>query len=255
MAKPDAARLSTLRAVSAALPVLLWWAWALLAANPRLLPGPGAVLRFAWDELARGALASNFAATFARVAAAFLFSMLLGGALGLWTGRNPRADALFDPLIVLTLNLPLLVVIVLAYIWIGLNEFAAVAAVTIAKTPTIAITVREGARALDAACDEMARVFAIPAWRRFTHVLLPQLLPYLAAAGRAGLSITWKIVLVVELLGRPNGVGYALNLAFQNFNVTAILAYGLLFAAVMLAIEITFLQPFERSARAWRNGA
>jgi NitT/TauT family transport system permease protein len=83
--------------------------------------------------------------------------------------------------------------------------------------------------------------------------VLPQLLPYLAAAGRSGLSITWKIVLVVELLGRPNGVGYALNLYFQNFNVTGILAYGLGFAGIMLLAEAAILQPLERRAGAWRG--
>jgi NitT/TauT family transport system permease protein len=83
--------------------------------------------------------------------------------------------------------------------------------------------------------------------------VLPQLLPYLAAAGRSGLSITWKIVLVVELLGRPNGVGYVLNLYFQNFNVTGILAYGLTFAALMLLVEAVLLQPLERRASGWRS--
>jgi NitT/TauT family transport system permease protein len=84
---------------------------------------------------------------------------------------------------------------------------------------------------------------------------VPQLIPYLAAAGRSGLSITWKIVLVVELLGRPNGVGYELNLFFQNFDVTGILAYGLTFAALMLLVEGTMLQPLERRLNAWRADA
>jgi NitT/TauT family transport system permease protein len=57
---------------------------------------------------------------------------------------------------------------------------------------------------------------------------------------------------VVELLGRPNGVGYALNLYFQNFNVAGILAYGLAFAGMMLLVEAVILQPLERRASAWR---
>jgi len=81
------------------------------------------------------------------------------------------------------------------------------------------------------------------------------MLPYLAAAGRSGLSITWKIVLLVELLGRPSGVGYELNLFFQDFNVTGILAYGLAFAGLMLLVEAALLQPLERRATAWRCNA
>jgi NitT/TauT family transport system permease protein len=125
----------------------------------------------------------------------------------------------------------------------------------LAKAPTVVVTVREGARALDPGLAEMAQAFHLAQWRRLRHVVLPQLLPYLAAAGRSGLSITWKIVLLVELLGRPSGVGYELNLFFQNFNVTGILAYGLAFAALMLLFEAAVLQPLERRATAWRSNA
>ena len=54
----------------------------------------------------------------------------------------------------------------------------------------------------------------------------PQLAPYLASAARSGLSLVWKIALIVELLGRPNGVGFEIGVAFQLFDVTHILAYA-----------------------------
>ena len=92
----------------------------------------------------------------------------------------------------------------------------------------------------------------MPRWRTFRHVVLPQLLPYLAAASRSGLSLVWKIVLVVELLGRPNGVGFEIGIAFQLFDVTRILAYALSFTAVVLAIETFLVQPLERRASRWR---
>ena len=56
----------------------------------------------------------------------------------------------------------------------------------------------------------------------------------IAAAARSGLSLVWKIVLVAELLGRPNGVGFEIGTAFQLFDITRILAYALAFAAVVL---------------------
>ena len=102
-------------------------------------------------------------------------------------GRVRLADRLGDPWLILLLNLPALVVIVLAYIWAGLTEVAAIAAIAINKLPTAVVTLREGTRALDPALDEMATVFAIPRWRAFRHVVLPQLAPYIAAAARSGL--------------------------------------------------------------------
>src|SRR5260370_6532839 len=144
-------------------------------------------------------------------------------------GRVGLATRLGDPWLILLLNLPALVVIVLAYIWAGLTEVAAMAAIAINKLPTAVVTVREGTRALDAALDEMATVFAIPRWRALRHVILPQLAPYIAAAARSGLSLVWKIVLVAELLGRSNGVGFEIGVAFQLFDIPLLLAYSLSF--------------------------
>lgn len=230
--------------------------WFLVSRNAGpLLPSPSQVALFLWREAAEGELVRQMGATLARVLAAFMLAMIVGAVGGYAMGRSARANALADPWLVIALNLPLLVIVILAYIWIGLNDTAAVLAVAMAKAPTVMVTVREGTRALDTRLDEMARVFRLPFWRRMRGVILPQLAPYLAAAGRSGLSITWKIVLVVELLGRPNGVGFALNLAFQNFNVTAIIGYGLAFALVMLLVESLVLQPLEKRANRWRANA
>ena len=73
------------------------------------------------------------------------------------------------------------------------------------------------------------------------------------AAARSGLALIWKIVLVVELLGRSNGVGFQLGIYFQLFDITGILAYTFAFAAVILAIEAGVLQPLERRATRWRS--
>jgi NitT/TauT family transport system permease protein len=241
------------RLLSLAAFVLLWAAGAAFASSTDLLPGPYRVAVVLWHDCVTGELPRAFAATLLRVAAAFGLAMLGGGALGYVAGVSNRANAWIDPWVTIALNLPVLVVIVLAYIWVGLNERAAILAVVLAKAPAIVVTVREGARALDPAFSEMAAAFRLSPARRLRFVVLPQLLPYLVAAGRGGLSVTWKIVLLVELLGRPSGVGYALNLYFQNFDVTGILSYGLSFAGLMLTVESAVLQPLEKRASAWRT--
>lgn len=120
------------------------------------------------------------------------------------------------------------------------------------KIPNVIITVREGTKALDSRLTEMARVFRFSRTRMLWHVVLPQLQPYIVAAGRSGLALIWKIVLVVEFLGRSNGVGFQIHLQFQLFNVTAILAYAFAFIIVMLAIEFIMVQPLEKRLNRWR---
>jgi NitT/TauT family transport system permease protein len=240
-----------LRAASLIVLIAAWYAGSRVA-GPRLLPDPTAVAVAVVNEARSGALAFNLGVTLARVAVSFAIAMALGSVIGLAMGRLPMVNRLGDPWLVVLLNLPALVIIVLAYVWAGLTETAAIAAVTLNKLPIATVTVREGARALDRPLDEMAQVFRMSPWARMRHVVLPQLAPYLAAATRSGLSLVWKIVLIVELLGRPNGVGFEIGVAFQLFDVTRILAYALSFVAVMLAIETFLVQPLERHVSRWR---
>jgi len=231
--------------------------WAAIAAilQSRYLPSPAEVARLFLVELATGDLLRNVAITLARVAAAALIAFLIGTAIGIFLGRHRDADRFFDSWLIFFLNVPALITIVLCYLWIGLDEAAAITAVALNKIPNVAVTLREGARALDPQYDEMANVFRFDRLKRLRHVLLPQLEPYLAAAARSGLALIWKIVLVVELIGRSSGVGFEIELNFQNFEIGKIFVYALAFMAVIQAIDLLLLQPWERRATRWRREA
>jgi NitT/TauT family transport system permease protein len=226
--------------------LLLVWEGAARWAGSRLAPPPSAALA------ASGELVRNLGITLGRVACAFAAAMVLGSALGLAMGRWRRLDQVLDSLVIGLLNLPALVTIVLIYVWFGLSETTAIIAVAINKLPSTAITVREGTRALDQGLIEMADSFQMGPSRVLRHVILPQLYPYLLAAARSGLALIWKIVLVAELLGRSNGVGFEIQVYFQLFDVTGILAYTVAFILVVQMIEWLFLQPLERRANRWR---
>jgi NitT/TauT family transport system permease protein len=233
--------------------LLLWQIAAWLAANPMLLPTPAGVLLTMAQQTASGDLPYHLCITLARVAASFVIAMTIGTAIGLAMGRSLVFDRLAHPWLILFLNIPALVTIVLAYIWIGLTEAALIAAVAMNKIPNAVVTVREGAKALDRGLLEMAEAFRIGRRKTLQHVVLPQLYPYLAAAGRSGLALIWKIVLVTELLGRSSGVGFQIGLYFQLFDVTGILAYALAFVAVIQLIEWTILLPLEAHVTRWRR--
>jgi NitT/TauT family transport system permease protein len=219
----------------------------------RSFPAPLLVWQAFMRETASGDMLYHLSMTLWRVAASFILAMLAGSAIGIALGIYKRADRFFNPWIILFLNIPALVIIVLAYIWFGLNEAAAIGAVALNKIPNVIVTMREGARALDARYAEMAQVYRFSRMDRLRHVLLPQLQPFIAAASRSGISLIWKIVLVVELLGRANGIGFQINLFFQLFDVAAILAYTLAFVAVMLFIELVLVQPLEHTSTRWRR--
>ncbi len=233
--------------------LLVFWQTAAAAAASRLLPPPSDVLDVMVQGVASGELLRHLAATLARVAASFVVSMLVGVVIGIALGRSTILDRLFDGWLVLFLNLPALVVIILCYVWFGMVEAAAVLAVSINKIPNVAVIVREGARALDRDYLDVAQVYRFGPLRTLRHVVLPQLAPYFLAAARSGLALIWKIVLVVELLGRSNGVGFQISVYFQLFDVTAILAYTFAFIAVVLGVEVAVLQPLDRRVAHWRR--
>jgi NitT/TauT family transport system permease protein len=243
-----------MRLVSVVVFFVTWWIASLLVGGAKL-PPPAEVLQVMFAQAKAGALFVNLGVTLARVVVSFVLAMSLGTAIGYWMGRHRLADRLGDPWLIILLNLPALVIIVLAYIWAGLTETAAIAAIAINKLPTAVVTLREGTRALDPALDEMARIFDFPRGRAFRHVVLPQLAPYIAAAARSGLALIWKIVLVAEFLGRPNGVGFEIGVAFQLFDIPLLLAYSLSFATIVFLIETALVQPFEARLSRWRPRA
>ena len=68
-----------------------------------------------------------------------------------------------------------------------------------------------------------------------------------------GSALIWKIVLVVELLGRSNGVGFEIQVYFQLFDVTGILAYALAFIVVVQLIEWGCAAAARTAGARWRR--
>jgi NitT/TauT family transport system permease protein len=226
--------------------ILAWWL------QSRYLPTPSAVLVTLWEQLLSGDLLRHLIATLGRVLASFSLAMLIGVGLGILMGSRARWNEWLDTLIIIGLNIPALVTIILCYIWLGLGETAAILAVALNKIPMVVVTLREGARAIDKDLLQVAQVYRLSAMQRFWKVYWPQLYPYLFAAARNGLALIWKIVLVVELLGRSNGIGFQLGNYFHYFDIKGILAYTFAFVALILILEAVFLRPLEKRLNRWR---
>jgi NitT/TauT family transport system permease protein len=221
--------------------------------NSNTLPTPIAVARIFWQDCVSGQLPFHLGVTMLRLVVSFTLAMLLGCAIGIVLGRNKKLDTFFDNWLVIFLNVPALVTIILCYVWFGLVESAAILAVVINKLPNVIVTIREGTRALDQDLLDMARCYHFGRRKTLVHVIWPQLHPFVMGATRSGLALIWKIILVVELLGRSNGMGYQLHLFFQLFDVASILAYTFAFVAVIQLIELLVLKPLDKKALRWRR--
>lgn len=242
---------SILKIASFMLFILIWQVSAYYL-DSNTLPTCWSVLQQLWFLLIEDDLLHQLSTTLFRVTVSFAIAMLVGSIIGIAMGYYPRINLALDSLLTIGLNVPALVIIILAYLWFGLNDVAAITAVIVNKLPVVIVTLREGTRSIDNKLLQVGTAFKVSSWKRFIHIFIPQLYPYLFAAARNGLSLIWKIVLVVELLGQSNGVGFKLGTFFQYFDITSILAYTIAFAGIILMVESIVLQPLEKRLNRWR---
>ncbi len=231
--------------------LLIWQALSIFI-NTAVLPSPLMVLNTLILAIKNGELLYHLGFTLYRLCLSFFIAMVLGISIGLLLGRSEKVNQFFNSWLIIFLNIPALVSTILCYVWFGLIETAAIFAIVINKLPNVIVTIREGAKNIDEELVEMATVYQLGYFKTLQHVILPQLFPYIMAAARTGLALIWKIVLVVELLGRSNGMGYQIHLFFQLFDISSILAYTVSFIIIIHFIEIAILQPLDKTAKQWK---
>ncbi|MBL7251411.1 ABC transporter permease [Alloalcanivorax sp. C16-2] len=238
--------------VGSMIAALLAWLGLSFLFPETVLPGPWQTIQVLADNFANGDILSHLAATLGRVLGGLVLAMAVGIPVGVLMGVNRLAEKTLDVWVMVALTVPSLCYAIFAFIWIGLNETAAIVAIGLTSAPSIAINLWEGVKNIDTRLFQMARVFNASRWVIIRRVLFPQVLPYIMASLRFGLGIVWKITVLVELLGRPDGVGFELFYWYQLGNMQQVLAWTLLFTLVMLFIELVILQNLERRMFAWR---
>lgn len=235
--------------------ILVAWLVAAATLPSELMPGPIATFEFVGRQIERGVLWMHLWATTRRVVIAFAMGMTLGVVLGAAMGLSKTVDRLLQGWLIAGLTVPRILLFVMSYLIFGLSDTAAIAALVVTIMPTIIVSIREGTRAIDGKLVEMARVYKRPEpviWRK---VVLPQLTPFIVGTSRSSLSLAWKMVVLAELLGRTNGVGYQISFYFQMFNMTGILGYGVTMMLILAFIDLVLLGRWQRTAFKWRARA
>ncbi len=231
--------------------IALWWLLALvMPAN--LLPNPWVSAVTLAGNFAQGDVLPHLAITLARVAGGLAIAMAIGVPVGILMGINARAEKVLDIWVMVGLTVPSLCYAIICFILVGLNEAATMLAIGLTAAPAVAINLWEGVKTIDFKLVEMARIFEARRPTVLARVLLPQVLPFIMASVRMGLGIVWKIAVLVELIGRPNGVGFKLFYWYQLADMAQVLAWTLLFTLIMLAIELGILKQIEQRLFGWR---
>jgi NitT/TauT family transport system permease protein len=187
-----------------------------------------------------------------RVFVGATIAMVFSVAVGIYMGTVLLGERFFQPLVVIGLTIPGLMWSLIAVMLFGINELAPYFAVSVTIFPMLVINIWAGVKALDKELMDMSHVFHFSPRMKITQVIIPQLIPNIFAATRYGLGLAWKVVVVVEMFGTSNGVGYQVMKAYQIFNMESVIAWTLTFVAAMILIEYGIINRIEQKLTSWR---
>jgi NitT/TauT family transport system permease protein len=230
--------------------ILLWWALYLI--YPRLLPSPLSTVRESVRLVSDGTFFFHMYQSLRRVFVGAVIAMFFSVGIGIYMGTVATGERFFQPLIVLGLTIPGLMWALIAVMLFGINEFSPYFAVTVTIFPMLVINIWAGVKSLDKELMDMSHVFHFTKWMKISQVILPQLVPNIFAATRYGLGLAWKVVVVVEMFGTSNGVGYQVMKSYQVFNMEGVIAWTLTFVLAMIVIEYGLINFAEQRLTAWR---
>ena len=231
--------------------ILIWWILSLIF-PPTLIPKPWETFSEVMSIVTTGDFFLEMGATLRRVLVGFGIAMVVSIPLGIIMGTLRSFESFFEPPVILGLTMPGLIWAVLMIMFFGLTETSAYAAVAVTIFPMLTISIWQGTKSIDKDLIDMSRAFHASPWSKVVDVILPQLVSHILAAIRYGLGLAWKVVVVVEMFGFSNGVGYQVVRGFNTFSMKAVLAWAITFLVVMIVIEFGFIGWLERIVTRWR---
>jgi len=183
----------------------------------------------------------------------FFISALLGSGLGLLAGLFTTASMMSRPIVTILMGMPPIAWIVLAMIWFGMGDKTVVFTVVVASFPIVFIGALQGTRTLENHLKEMADSFNTPLLMKMTDIYFPHIFSYVFPAWIAALGMSWKIVVMAELLSTSDGIGAALAVTRGQLDTAGALALVMMLVGSLLLIEYLLMEPIKREVEQWRD--
>ena len=98
----------------------------------------------------------------------------------------------------------------------------------------------------------MAESFNFPLHMKFFDVYFPHIFSYVFPAWVSALGMSWKIVVMAELLATSDGIGALLAVARSQLDTPTALALVTIMIGSLMFIEYIILEPIKREVESWR---
>ncbi|TCT07396.1 ABC transporter permease [Paralcaligenes ureilyticus] len=224
----------------------IWWITA-LGLPDFVLPGPWPVAKRLFELLRDPEFLDNALVSTVRVVLSVLIACLIGGVLAFIANTLPVCDGVINERIKPFLNsFPSIGWAILAAIWFKAGNFGVVFVQVAILIPFCLINIDQGFRSIDKELIEMGRSFTRKPTRIWLRINLRLLTPFILAAIKISYGIAWKIALVAELLGAPNGLGYLMLQAQSTAETVTFLAVCFSIVFIFMLGDRLILAPLEK---------
>ena len=238
------------------------WELAARGAGSAFFPPPGEIavfLRENWlggppgqlflSDLAVG----NLLPSLARMLGGWLIAVVVGVALGIGLGRSATALDYVGPLLAFLRAVPPPVLAPVFLLIFSLGTPMQLATIVFGVIWPVILNTVDGARSIDPTQRATARSFRLPRSQWVLGVVLPAALPKIFAGLRVSLSLALILMVIAELLGSTEGLGYQLNIAKNAFDYTAMWSVVVLLGVLGYLFN-TLLLAVERRVLRWQPG-
>lgn len=239
--------------------VLLWELGTRLAQSP-FFPPPSEILGTARELWLSGPPSSLFLSSMVfddllvslgRVAGGWLLAVVIGVTLGTALGRSRTALDYFGPLMAFMRAIPPPVLIPVFLVLLGIGTPMQITVIVFSVVWPIVLNTVDGVRSVDQVKVDTARSFRISRPQWVFGVVLPAALPKIFAGLRVSLSLALVLMVISELVGSTNGIGYQLVFSQRQFEFPPMWA-GIVLLGVLGYTLNTLLLAVERRALSWQ---
>jgi ABC-type nitrate/sulfonate/bicarbonate transport system permease component len=137
---------------------------------------------------------------------------------------------------------------------LGSSDLARVAVIVIGSVWPVLLNTIDGVRGVDPVALDMAAGFRLSRWSRIRRVVLPAAGPQIAVGLRTGLAVALILMIISEMQGAANGLGFRVLNAQRSFDTAGMFAGIIVIGLVGLIVNLAFVRAERRMLR-WYHGA
>src|SRR5262245_35692815 len=176
-------------------------------------------------------------ATVSRIMAGLVGAFLLGVLLASFMMRFRTADGFFSPILGFFQGIPALSWVVFAIIWFHGAEFRIFFIMVITTLPAFSFQVLDALRGMPKDLVEMVQSFRPSRRKMFTAMIFPAIFPDILTAWKVNIGNASRVVVVAELVGASEGIGYQLLQQQQLFDMAGALAWTMQIVIFVVLVQ------------------